>query len=299
MTIGRLLTAMVTPFSDDDTVALDEAGRFANWLITEGNDGVVVAGTTGESPTLSTEEKIALFEAVTQAVGKRGSVIANTGGYDTRSSVALTRRATAIGVTGILAVVPYYNKPSQDGMLLHFGAIAEATDLPVIIYNIPSRTGVDMSSSTLLELARRHANVLGVKESSGNFAQFSEILRERRPDFQFWSGDDGLFLPSLAVGGDGLISVAGHLCARELRTMLDAYLSGDVKRASALHLQLSPLFTALFCVSNPTPIKWALQQLGFDVGGVRPPLAPLPDGFIPLLESVIEPYRSRVEMLSA
>ena len=297
--IGRLLTAMVTPFTEDDKPALEEAGRLANWLIQEGNDGVVIAGTTGESPTLSVDEKIALFEAVAQAVGKRGSVIANTGGNDTRSSVALTKRATAVGASGILAVVPYYNKPTQEGMLLHFGAIAEATHLPIIIYNIPGRTGVDMTAATLLELSRRHANVVGVKESSGSFTQFSEILRERQPHFQFWSGDDPLFLPSLAIGGDGLISVAGHLCARELRAMLDAYLGGDVKRAAELHLKLTPLFGALFCVSNPTPVKWALRQLGFNVGSVRLPLAPLPQEYVPLLETLIEPYRQRVGTLAA
>jgi len=297
--IGRLLTAMITPFTADDTVALEEAGRLANWMIQQGNDGVVVAGTTGESPTLSADEKIALFEAVAAAVGKRGSVIANTGGNDTRSSVALTKRAAALGVSGILAVVPYYNKPSQEGMLLHFGAIAEATDLPIIIYNIPGRTNVDMSAKTLLELAKRHANIIGVKESSGNFPQFSEILRERQPKFQFWSGDDSLFLPSLAIGGDGLISVAGNICARELREMLDAYLGGDVKRASALHLQLSPLFANLFCVSNPSPIKWAMQELGFQVGTVRPPLAPLPEQYYETLKALIAPYHARVKALPA
>lgn len=297
--IGRLLTAMVTPFAADDTVALDEAGRLANWLIQEGNDGVVVAGTTGEAPTLTVDEKLALFEAVVQAVGKRGSIIANTGGNDTRASAALTKRVTSLGVTGILAVVPYYNKPTQDGMLLHFGAIAEATHLPIIVYNIPGRTSVNMTAQTLIELSRRHPNILGVKESSGNFTQFSEVLRERQPKFQFWSGDDHLFLPALAVGGDGLISVAGHLCARELRAMLDAYLGGDVKRASEIHLQLSPLFAAIFCVSNPTPMKWALEQFGFQVGSVRPPLAPLPLEFVAMLQSVIEPYRSRVKALSA
>ncbi len=297
--IGPLLTAMVTPFNADDTLALDEAGRLAQWLIEQGNDGVVVAGTTGESPALSLDEKLALFEAVISAVDKRGSVVANTGGNDTRSSIALTKRATALGADGILAVVPYYNKPSQDGMLLHFGAIAESTDLPIILYNIPSRTGVDMSAATLLELARRHDNIAGVKESSGNFAQFSEILRSRRTGFSFWCGDDPLFLPSLAVGGDGLISVAAHVCARELRELLAAYRAGNMHRATELHLALTPLFVGLFAVANPTPVKWAMQQLGFAVGPVRLPLAPLPPALEPMLEALIAPYRARSQARAA
>jgi 4-hydroxy-tetrahydrodipicolinate synthase len=297
MLFGRLLTAMVTPFTPEDALDLATAGRLAKWLLNEGNDGVVLAGTTGESPTLSADEKALLFEAVREAVGPKVPVIANTGGNDTRSSVALTKRAETLGVSGILAVVPYYNRPSQEGMLLHFGAIAEATRLPVIIYNIPSRSSVDMSARTLLELAARHSNILGVKESSGSFPQFAQILRERSPGFTFWSGDDALFLPSLAVGGEGLISVAGHLCARELRQMLDAFLGGDVKRASALHLELSPLFARLFSFSSPSPVKWALRELGCPVGTVRPPLAPLPEAYHAVLREVIEPYRARVEAM--
>ncbi len=293
--IGRLLTAMVTPFTADDQVALEEAGRLAKWLLKEGNDGVVIAGTTGEAPTLSVEEKLALFEAVVEAAGSSGSIIANTGGNDTRSSVALTKRATEAGVSGILAVVPYYNKPTQEGLILHFSALAEATHLPIILYNIPSRTGIEMQPETMLTLAQRYPHIVGVKESSGNFAQFSAILRERQPAFKLWSGDDGLFLPTLALGADGLISVAGHLCARELRELLDAYHAGDVQRAAALHLQLTPLFAGLFCVSNPTPVKWALAKLGVAVGGVRAPLAPLPLAQEPHLAALIEPYRTRFQ----
>jgi 4-hydroxy-tetrahydrodipicolinate synthase len=297
--LGRLLTAMVTPFTADDAVDTALAGRLAKWLIKEGNDGVVVAGTTGESPTLTSDEKLALFEAVMQAVEPGSTIIANTGGYDTRSSVALTKKAEALGVSGILAVVPYYNKPTQEGMMLHFGAIAEATKLPIIIYNIPSRTNVDMSAHTLLELAKRHPNILGVKESSGNFSQFTQILRERKPEFTFWCGDDPLFLPSLAVGGDGLISVAGHLCARELRAMLQAFRAGDIKQATEIHLALSPLFAEIFCVSNPSPIKWALADLGCPVGAVRPPLAPLPQDYVASLRALIKPYHERVQAITA
>jgi 4-hydroxy-tetrahydrodipicolinate synthase len=293
MSLGRLMTAMITPFNPDDTLNLPEAGRIARWLVDEGNDALVVAGTTGEAPTLSVEERLALFAAVKEAVGTRARIVAGTGGNDTRSSVSLTKQAAQLGVDGILAVVPYYNKPTQEGMLRHFGAIAEATTLPIIVYNIPSRTGTNMLPVTLLELARRYQNIVGVKESSGDFAQFTEILRNRRPGFQFWSGDDPLFVPSLAIGGDGLISVAAHLCARELKAILTAYDEGRAADAGELHRILSPLFAALFVTTNPIAVKWAMGQLGFNVGDVRSPLSALPDSLIPNLKRAIEPYIAR------
>ncbi len=212
--IGQILTAMVTPFDERGEVDLREAARLAERLIEQGNDGLIVCGTTGESPALSDDEKLALWRATKEAVGERAAIVAGTGSNNTRHSVELTERAAATGVDGILAVVPYYNKPPQDGMLRHFDAIAEATALPIIVYNIPGRTGANMLPATLLELARRHANIAGVKESSGDFSQFTAILRERPAGFGFWCGDDHLFLPSLAVGGDGVISVAGHICGR-------------------------------------------------------------------------------------
>jgi 4-hydroxy-tetrahydrodipicolinate synthase len=291
--LGRILTAMLTPFDEGGDVDLAEAARLAAWLVRQGNDGLVVCGTTGESPALTDDEKIALFGAVKNELGPRATVIAGTGGNNTRASIALTERAEQTGVDGILAVVPYYNKPTQDGMLRHFGAIAEATKLPIIIYNIPGRTGANMLPATLLELARRHANIVGVKESSGDFAQFSVILRERPDGFSFWCGDDHLFLPSLAIGGDGIVSVAAHLCGREMREMLDAYASGDVARAAALHLGLSPLFAALFTTTSPIPIKWAMRELGFSLGECRSPLGVMPEALQATLRPLIAPYRER------
>jgi 4-hydroxy-tetrahydrodipicolinate synthase len=281
---------MVTPFTRDGDVDTAEAARLAEWLVHAGNDGVVVSGTTGESPTLTSQEKLTLFAAVKAKLGSRGTVVAGTCGNDTRSSVALTREAEKLGVDGILAVVPYYNKPPQDGMLLHFGAIAEATSLPVIVYNIPSRTGANLLPATLRELARRHPNIAGVKESSGDFSAFSTILRERAPGFRFWSGDDHLFLPTLALGGDGLISVAGHLCARALRTLLEAHDRGDVARAAEIHRDLTPLFAALFATTSPIPVKWAVNRLGFSAGPTRLPLGPLPPEQQVVLEQVVAPY---------
>ncbi|MBC5809541.1 MAG: 4-hydroxy-tetrahydrodipicolinate synthase [Candidatus Eremiobacteraeota bacterium] len=292
--IGPLLTAMLTPFAASGAVDLREAGRLARWLIDQGNQGLVVAGTTGESPALDDDEKIELFAAVKEAVGERGAVVANTGGNNTHHSVELTKRAEAAGVDGILAVVPYYNKPPQDGMLRHFGAVAEATRLPVILYNIPGRTGANMLPATLLELAKRHRNVAGVKESSGDLAQFTEILRDRPEGFGFWCGDDHLFLPSLAVGGDGLIGVASHLCARELRAMLDAHTNGEPAKAARIHQELSDLFATLFAITSPIPIKWAMNQLGFACGPCRSPLGDMPEALAATLAPQLEAYRARV-----
>jgi 4-hydroxy-tetrahydrodipicolinate synthase len=297
--LGRLLTAMVTPFTAGDEVDTAEAGRIARWLVAQGNDGLVVAGSTGEGTALDDDEKIALFGAVKAAVGTSATVVAGATGPNTKASVALTKRAEAAGVDGILATVPAYCKPTQDGLLVHFGAIAEATKLPLIIYNIPSRTGANLLPATLLELARRHSNIAGVKESSGDFAQFSAILRGRAPGFAFWSGDDHLFLPTLALGGDGLISVAAHLCGRELRELLEAHARGDVARAAALHLAVTPLLRALFETSSPIPVKWALGELGFRVGACRSPLGTIPPALAESLGALLEPYRGRASEIGA
>jgi len=290
---GPLLTAMLTPFAADGSVDLAESKRLARYLVDEGNTGLVVCGTTGESPALDDDEKLALFAAVKEAARDRAVVIAGTGGNNTRHSVALTKRAAALGIDGILAVVPYYNKPTQDGMLLHFGAIAEASELPVVVYNIPGRTGANMLPVTLLELARRHATIAGVKESSGDLAQFSAILAERPRGFRFWVGDDHLLLPSLALGGDGLISVAAHLCAREYRELIAAFGSGHNARAAEIHLGLAPLVAALFATTSPIPVKWAMNRLGFALGDCRSPLGAMPAGLAQRLEPLILPFVER------
>jgi len=297
--LGPLMTAMLTPFDAGGEVDLREAARLARFLVDEGNHGLVVCGTTGESPALDDVEKLALFAAAKDAVGDRAAIVAGTGGNNTHHSVELTQRAQAAGADAILAVVPYYNKPTQDGMLLHFGAIAEATSLPIVIYNIPSRTGANMLPVTLLELARRHRNIAGVKESSGDCAQFSKILAERPSGFGFWCGDDHLFLPALALGADGVISVAAHACARELRELLGAYDGGDVERAARIHLALSPLFAMLFETTSPIPIKWAMNELGFALGPCRSPLGAMPEGLATRLRPALEPFRERVRALAA
>lgn len=297
--LGPLMTAMLTPFDASGEVDLREARRLARYLIDEGNHGLVVCGTTGEAPALEEREQLALLEAVKDEVGDRAAVVAGTGSYSTRHTVEFTREAAAVGVDAALVVVPFYNKPTQDGMLAHFGAVAEATPLPLIVYNIPSRTAANMAPATLLELARRHRNIAGVKESTGDCAQFTAILRDRPEGFGFWSGDDHMFLPSLAVGGDGLISVAAHVCGRELRELVDAFAASDVARATRIHQSLSPLFSVLFATTSPIPVKWAMNQLGFALGPCRSPLGAMPEDTARRLLPMLEPYRERVAATSA
>jgi 4-hydroxy-tetrahydrodipicolinate synthase len=293
--LGRILTAMITPFEATGAVDLEEAVRVAQFLVERGNDGVVVAGSTGEGNALETAEKLALFGAVKRALGASGTVVAGTGGNNTRQSIELTKAAEQLGVDAVLLTVPAYVKPTQDGMLAHFGAILEATALPAVIYNIPGRTAANMLPATFTELSRRHANVAGIKESTGDVNQFTAILRERaRPDVTFWSGDDYIFLPTLAIGGYGLISVAGHLCGRELRAMADAFDAGDVDTAARIHQDLSPLIAALFTITNPIPVKWAMGTYGFAVGPCRSPLSAMPQELKATLEPLIAPYRPAV-----
>ncbi len=290
--LGRILTAMITPFDASGALNVAEAVRIARFLVERGNDGVVLAGSTGEGNALETAEKLTLFAEVKKALGRSATVIAGTGGNNTHQSIELTKQAEQCGVDGVLLTVPAYVKPTQDGMLTHFGAILDATLLPAIIYNIPGRTAANMLPATFTELTRRHANVAGIKESTGDVNQFTAILRDRaREDVTFWSGDDYIYLPSLALGGYGLISVAGHLCGRELRAMADAFDAGDVDTAGRIHRDLSPLIAALFMTSNPIPVKWAMSTYGFDVGPCRSQLGPMPAELKATLEPLIAPYR--------
>lgn len=291
MNPGTILTAMITPFDERGEVDAREAARLASWLVDRGNDGLVVAGSTGEGQTLDPKERSTLVAAVKEAVAGRAAVVANAGSNDTRDSVRAVREAEAAGADAILAVVPYYNKPTQKGMLAHFGAIAQATTLPVIVYNIPSRTGANMLPDTLLELAREHSNVAGVKESSGDLLQIGSILAGRSGGFLVYSGDDPLFLPCLAMGADGVVGVASHLCSPEYRAILDAYRRGDVTEAARIHLSLLPLIRALFATTNPIPVKWAMRQIGFKTGECRLPLDTIPQAVAETLSPLLEPYR--------
>ena len=296
MNLGSIVTAMITPFDERGELDASEAARIAAWLIDRGNDGLVIAGSTGEGQTLSPQERSALVSAVKEVSAGRAAVIANAGSNDTRDSVASVAQAQAAGADAILAVVPYYNKPTQRGMLAHFGAIAQATPLPIIIYNIPGRTGANMLPETLLELARRHANIAGVKESSGDLMQIGTILADRKPGFIVYSGDDHLFLPCLSMGADGVVGVASHLCSPEYRALLEAYRGGHVDEAARIHLSLLPLIRALFATTNPIAVKWAMKSLGFRTGECRLPLDTIPDAVADRLQPLLARYRQTVEV---
>jgi 4-hydroxy-tetrahydrodipicolinate synthase len=291
--LGTIVTAMITPFDQDGNLNVPEARRLAGWLADRGNDGLVIAGSTGEGMTLDSGERNELFSAVKDAVGPRAAVIANVGTSDTRSSVRAAKEAHAAGADGLLVVVPPYNKPTQSGMLAHFGAVAQATPLPIMIYNIPGRTAANMLPDTLLEIARRHANIAGVKESSGDLKQIATICRDRADGFRVWAGDDHLFLPCLSVGADGVVGVASHLCSPEYREMLRAYEAGDHAAATAIHLSLLELIDALFSTTSPIGIKWAMNQLGFSAGSCRLPLDEIPPAVAERLRPLLAPYLAR------
>jgi 4-hydroxy-tetrahydrodipicolinate synthase len=291
--LGTILTAMVTPFDQGGGLDLREAQRLTRWLIERGNDGLVVAGSTGEGQTLDSRERVALWKAVKEAARDDAVVVANAGTNSTRESVAAVQEAASAGVDAILAVVPYYNKPTQSGMLAHFGAIAQCTQLPVVVYNIPGRTAANMLPETLFELARRHSNLAGVKESSGDLKQIGLILRGRPKGFVVWSGDDHLFLPCLALGADGVVGVASHLCSPEYKRMMEAYCAGRVEEAAQIHGSLLPLIDALFATTSPIPVKWAMRQLGFRVGECRLPLDAMPSSLADRLRPLIAPYLSQ------
>ncbi len=269
---GRLLTALVTPFTADDKVDYVQAQKLARTLLDSGSDGFIVSGTTGEAPTLAHQEKLDLFRAVKEAVGNDGAVLAGTSTYDTRESINLSREAETTGVDGLLLTVPYYSKPTQEGLFRHFEAIAAAVEIPGVLYNIPGRTGVNMLPETIIR-ASAIPNITGVKEASGNLDSVSKIVAEAGPDFPVWSGDDQVTLPLLSVGGYGVICVCSHLIGRQMKQMIEDFVAGRNAEAAAAHRGLLPLMTALMTVGpNPIPVKHALNQIGFNVGGLRLPL---------------------------
>ena len=269
--LGRLLTAMVTPFDDKGAVDYEQAKKLALALLNSGSDGVVVVGTTGESPTLVRSEEVRLFRDIKAAVGERGSVVAGTGSNSTAEAIEATKEAEKAGVDACLLVVPYYNRPTQDGLYRHFRMIAESTSLPCILYNVPSRTVASLAAETVVRLSEVK-NIIGIKEASGNLAEISRIIANVREDFIVWSGNDSDTLPILALGGYGIISVASHLVGKQIKEMVDCFVSGRTAEAASLHRHLTPIFSDLFIVANPIPVKYALNQVGFNVGKPRLPL---------------------------
>lgn len=268
---GRVLTAMVTPFDESGRVDYERARDLATALLDSGTDGLVLTGTTGESPTLTGEEKLRLYEEVRSAIGQRAPIIAGSCNYNTAESIELSLEAKKAGVDGILGTVPYYNKPPQEGLYQHFRSIAEAVPLPMILYNVPSRTVTNMLPDTTIRLSQVE-NIVGVKEASGNFDGISRIIQQARPGFLVWSGDDSSTLPILSLGGYGIVSVAAHLIGKQIQSMIGAFVAGRMDEASALHREMLPLVNSLFVVTNPIPLKYALGKVGFDVGKPRLPL---------------------------
>ncbi|HHU31605.1 MAG: 4-hydroxy-tetrahydrodipicolinate synthase [Zhaonellaceae bacterium] len=288
-TFGRLLTAMVTPFTSESKVNFQAAAELATHLVNNGSDGLVVAGTTGESPTLTKEEKFELFKTIKEAVGSEIPVIAGTGSYSTEESIIQSQMAEKAGVDGLLLVVPYYNKPTQEGMYQHFEAIARNTSLPIMLYNIPSRTGKNMTPETVVRLSEIN-NIIAIKESTGDFSQLTELKSGLKNDFLIYSGDDALLLPMMALGAYGVVSVVSHLVGKQIKEMIDAFIDGDHNKALELHLKLSPLFKTMFITTNPIPIKTALALQGHQVGGFRLPLCKASDEEVSIIKNMLHKY---------
>ena len=273
--IGRLITAMITPFDEQGKVDYAQAKRLAQALLDSGSDGLVIAGTTGESPVLTSEEKIRLFAEVKEAIGDRGAVVAGTGNYNTAESIELSREAEKAGADALLLTVPYYNKPPQEGMYQHFKAIAESVSIPCVLYNVPSRTSINMAHETTLRLSQVD-NIIGVKEASSDLDQIERIIAGAPDGFRVWSGNDNETFYIMAMGGYGVVSVVSHLVGRQIKQMMGLLLEGDIEKAAAEHHRLMPLFKGMFMVSNPIPVKYSVNQAGFNAGSPRLPLV-VPD----------------------
>jgi len=276
MNIGNIATAMITPFCEDGSIHFEMVSEVIEHLIANGTDAIVVCGTTGESPTLSHDEKVALIQFVVKTVDKRIPVIAGTGSNNTQASIELTKEVEVAGVDGVMLVAPYYNKPSQQGIYTHFATIAKSTSLPVMLYNIPGRSIVNIQPQTILELSKI-PNIQIVKESSGSLDQMTEILAEAPDGLKVYSGDDGLTLPLLAIGGSGVISVAAHVVGNDMQKMVALYKEGNHQEAATIHQALLPIIRALFATPSPSTVKYALTKLGIGSENVRLPIVRLTD----------------------
>lgn len=271
MDFGRLLTAMITPFNKEGDVDYKTMDDMVEMLIETGTDGIVVAGTTGESPTLTHDEEFDIFKRVRDVAGNRASVIVGTGSNSTKTTITSTKKAEELGIDGAMIVVPYYNKPSQEGMYQHFCAVAQNTNLPLILYNIPGRTGINMLPETTSRLVKENKNIVAYKAASGDMDQISKVIDENK-GLYVYSGDDGLTLDILKKGGHGVISVASHVAGDEISAMIDAFIQGNIEKADELNQELIDLFKVLFITANPTPVKAALEMSWKSVGVPRLPL---------------------------
>lgn len=286
MIFGRVLTAMITPFDTDGQVNYAVTEKLAAYLADNGTDTIVVCGTTGESPTLSWDEEFELFKVVKAAVAGKAKVMAGTGSNSTHEAISATQKAASLGLDGSLQVVPYYNKPPQEGLYQHFRTIAEASDLPIMLYNVPGRTSQNLLPETVAKLAEV-PNIVAIKEASGNLDQVSHIRRLTPPEFRIYSGDDSLTLPMLSVGGCGVVSVASHLVGNDLQEMIQLFEQGQVKKACAIHLKLLSFCKLLFITTNPIPIKVAMKLNGWDVGSCRLPLCSASDDTVEMLRQTL------------
>ena len=287
--VGRLLTAMVTPFDDDGEINYKKARKLATALINSGSDGLVIGGTTGESPSMSNDEKIRLFAEVKEEVGEQAAVIAGTTDNNHRNSIELSKEAEGVGVDGLLLTVPAYNKPPMDGLYEHFKAIAAATSLPGILYNVPSRTSLNMDHATTLKLAEID-NIVGVKEASSDPVQITQIIDGSPDGFRVWSGNDDETFSIMCTGGYGIVSVAAHIIGKQIQSMMGKLLEGDVESAAAEHRRMLPIFKAIFWVTNPVPIKYAVNRAGMDIGGTRLPLWGPDEAFKAKFNPVMDDY---------
>lgn len=273
---GRLLTAMVTPFNADGSINYEAGADFADWLLANGSDGLVVEGSTGEAATMDMDEKIKFMQTIVARVNGRAKIVAGAGTNCTASTIDLVKKMEACGVDGVLVVGPYYNKPTQEGYYQHFAAVAKATKLPIIVYNVPGRTGGNIAPETVARLAADFSNIVAIKEAAGNVAQTAELYRVLPEDFSIYSGDDGLILPFLSVGACGLISVLANVNGNILQQLMQAYSEGRVKDAADLNKVMVPLAKAMFVESNPIPIKAAVTKVtGIEAGAPRLPLTPI------------------------
>ena len=287
--IGRLLTAMITPFDEEGEMDYGQARKLAKALVDSGSDGLAIGGTTGESPSMSDDEKVRLFAEVKEEVGDTAAVIAGATDNNPRKSVDLSKEAESVGADGLLLTVPAYNKPPQEGLYQHFKAIAEATNLPGILYNVPSRTSLNMEAETTLRLSEID-NIVGVKEASSDLVQITRIIDAAPDDFRVWSGNDDETFPIMCVGGYGIVSVASNIIGMQIKAMMGMLLEGDLERAAAEHRRLLPIFKALFWVTNPSPIKYAVNRSGFNAGKPRLPMWEPDDAFRAKFDPVMDEY---------
>lgn len=291
-TFGNVLTAMITPFTDDGQVNFNEAVRLAGYLLENGSDGLIVCGTTGESPNIEDRDKLELFTLIAKEYGHKATIIANTGSNSTKKTIALTRAASHTGVHGVMTVVPYYNKPNQEGCYLHFKTIAENTDLPVMLYNVPGRTGGRLEPQTVARLVQDCPNITSIKEATGDIT-VTQKLRQLIPnrDFMIYSGDDALTLDVIQNGGEGVISVSAHIVGKEMQEMICLFKGGLIQEARKIELSLVPILKAMFITTNPIPVKYAMRQLGFPTGPLLLPLCEPSVEEAQIIDAAIEAYK--------